>query len=189
MQVSDTSEFQHDVVLPTVRLVVTMTAEGGTPIRGALVDLVPRAGVAPIPGMSQSFVKRTSAEGRIDVAFLRAGAWSVAVHDAKLADGTPLAAQQTTVHVADTGAPTELALELRPGQVLRGTVSAEDGTPLLGATISVFDAAGEPLTPLQGARSNKAGEFTLTALEYGEHALVAARGDRWSWARRARARR
>jgi hypothetical protein len=181
VHVPDTSDFEHDIVLPRGRLVVTVTAEGGTPIRGAVVDLGPRAGIAPIPGMSSSsFIKRTSAEGRVEVGFLRAGTWNVAVHDAKLADGTPLAAEHRTVRLADSAAETEVVFELRPGSAVKGTVTGEDGAPFAGATVVVFDAAGEPLSPLQGARSNKAGEFTLTGLAHGDYALVAANGERWS---------
>jgi len=181
VHVPDARELEHDVLLPNGRLVETVTMEGGGPVLGAIVDLVPRAGIAPIPGMSSSsFVRRTSAEGQVEVTFLRAGTWSVAVHDAKQTDGAPLAAQHATVQIDDTGTATELAFELHLGVALKGGVTAEDGTPLAGANLVVFDAAGEPLSPLQGARSNKAGEFTLSGLAYGDYAIVAARGDRWS---------
>jgi hypothetical protein len=182
VHVPDAGEFEHDIALPRGRLSVSVTA-GGVPIRGAVVDLMPRAGIPPIPGMScSSFMKRTSDEGRVDVGFLRPGTWSVAVHDAKLSDGTPLAAQHATVHIDDTGAPAELEFALYPGIALKGNVTAEDGTPLAGAIVLVFDAAGEPLNALQGPRSNKTGEFTLTGLAPGAYSLVAARGDRWSTA-------
>lgn len=181
VHVPDTGELEHDVVLPNGRLVVTVTAEGGAPIRGAVVDLGPRAGISPIPGMSSSsFIKRTSAEGRVEVGFLRAGTWNVAVHDAKLADGTALAAEHRTVRLTDSTAEVELVFELRAGIAVKGSVNGEDGAPFAGATVVVFDATGEPLSPLQGARSNKAGEFTLTGLAHGDYALVAANGERWS---------
>jgi hypothetical protein len=91
-----------------------------------------------------------------------------------------LAAQRVLVQVAEAADPATLAVELSPGVALMGSVTAEDGSPLANATVIVLDAQGEPLAPLQGAKSSKAGEFTLTGLAYGEYAVVAARGDRWS---------
>jgi len=180
IEVPEQPEFRCDVALPTGQVRLRVVDETGAAVTTATVDLAPRAGVMPVPFMSASvFSRSVDKQGRLTWRWLSPGTWSVAVHGAKRGD-EKLCAQRRTIEVAAGAEPEELLFTLAPGLVARGRIEAADGGPLATANVFVFDAEGEPLNPLFGARVDKSGGFELHALPPGRYALIAAAGDRWS---------
>lgn len=184
VSVPDLPACVHDIAVPPGRAVVTVTA-AGAPLRNARVELTPRAGVPPVPAMSATtFGQSTNAEGRTEFHSLQPGLYGVAVHISRREGEPQLAAAWQALVVRDSSEPAELAFDLEPGVAPTVRVLGADGAPVANANLFVLDATGEPLNPLQGRRTSKAGEATLPSLGPGRYGLVAALGDQWSNVRR-----
>lgn len=179
VEIPDTASFTHDIELPQGGLRITVTDMAGTPAIGGSASLVPRAGIPPFPGMSSStFWRRVQHEGRIEYDYLPAGEWSLAVHDAFVVKGAPLAAAHQLVHMGDSIEPVELTVALAPGLSAGGTVVDDAGAPVRNVDVHVFDAQGEPLAPLKAARSDKDGAFRFAGLAPGAYSAFGLLGDR-----------
>lgn len=175
------SDWTHDIAVPQGEIRVRVVEKGGEPLNGAMVDLVPRAGLAPFPYMSASGNNRkTDEQGRASFRPLRAGVWSVNAHVTRAESKPPLAARSLVVTVAEGVSTDEHVIELEPGIELRGRAVADDGGGVYYTNVFVFDERGEPLNPLVGSTTDKHGAFRLPGLRAGRYSLIGANGDRWS---------
>jgi hypothetical protein len=92
----------------------------------------------------------------------------------------------TQQHLSRRGAPIAVEVDLTPGGTIHGSVFAENGEPLAGATVSTAHAGGSPDSPLARllggavpksittARVTTAanGSFTLGQLALGDYQLI-----------------
>ncbi|MFT5286023.1 MAG: protocatechuate 3,4-dioxygenase beta subunit [Planctomycetota bacterium] len=75
---------------------------------------------------------------------------------------------------------TGVDLKLSGPVQLKGDVVDRDGNPVNGASIYVFDNAGNPVDPLSSTTSNVSGRFIYEGLSAGEYTIMARTKDRAS---------
>jgi hypothetical protein len=136
----------------TVELV---DAETGAPIREAEV-LISETGATPK-------VSLTDEKGIVHAGSLAPGRYRVATHAPRYYD------QQAEIAVAAAGAErTVLRLKPRPGSIA-GRVQDGAGKPLVGAAITITDAAGHGLGALTSLSD---GTFGMTGLKPGRYTIA-----------------
>jgi len=137
-------------------LSVTVRRSDGTPIPGALIDIVDS-----VAGHRQ-FVAVTGANGVAVISAVPEGNFSVRVLDP--ATFAILGIIDGTIHAADEGRVIDLALQLFSGTI-GGLVRAGDGqTPVPGATVQLVDAATNSLVSSTGTGADGSYRFDNVTL-------------------------
>lgn len=193
--VPQSSEWKHDIAVPTGEIALRVTDPSGAAIPYAHVDVTPRAGVPPFPYMSlSSFAVKAEEDGVFRLNGLRAGTYSLAIRDDAFSKTQRFAAVEQQIVVTeeqlvasaaveassarDDAAREELVVVLTPGRTARGRIVARDGGEVKSTNVFVFDERGEPLNPLWGASAEKDGTYALPPLLPGRYVLTASCGNR-----------
>ncbi|MER5835200.1 carboxypeptidase regulatory-like domain-containing protein [Streptomyces sp. NPDC002130] len=134
---------------------VVRSADGGTPVAEAVVIVTDARGEVLATG-------RTDVLGEFAVTDLVPGPVTLAVNSPK---HRPLA---QVVEIGGAGT-TRVALELRPGAQVRGTVRA-GGAPLSDARVTLVDAAGNVVAT---TRTGHDGAYAFSDLDTGAYTVIA----------------
>jgi hypothetical protein len=146
-------------------LTVRVLRPDGSPVSGAPVTL---AAAASRPGPGTAIRRGTTdAGGRMRFEGLTPQPLRVEVGRTT----GPLAVPEPARVVPDGG---EIVLRMRPGAAFRGVVQDADGRPVEGADVRLFLLSG---MPLDQARSDANGRFTLFGVPGGHHQLYAGYED------------
>ncbi len=175
-------EFEQDFHLPESRIEGTIQGEGGEPQSQMTVTLVDEDS----DGRRQDwFAQRrasTDANGHYVFEHLSAGTYHLRVGGG---DGGLGILQESDIEygrvvrrieVAEDAGVIPLDLKLPPAGELFGTVRTSQGQPVAGATITVTDEDGIPLSQFTFHRSGADGAYTYRGIAPGTYSVVAQQG-------------
>ncbi len=134
----------------------TVDERDGTPVRGALVELVPQ-GIGVIEEVMYHRALRavSDAEGRFEVAGAAEGGYLLR------ASAAGVGTAWRELDLAEDMIEQLGALPLGPGVAVTGAVTTRAGSPVAAASVRCFDAEAGALSPLAEATTDADGRFAL----------------------------
>lgn len=179
-EVPEVEEHRVDLEIPEARIVGTVTGPGGEPLEGLRVTL--SADGDSGGGFFNQRIESTDSEGGFEFGNLRPGTYLLRAGGSDGFGGfgglTQPGAQYgralISAEVAEDERTLELPVRLKAAGEITGTVTAADGTPVMGARIEVTDADGRRLSRWSNVRSGPEGSYRYQGVAPGTY-LVKAR--------------